>query len=173
MAKEPVKEKSQSQRDDLTGEHAIGDAGQIALALLFAVIWIMDTFFWEYTTSLNQYLPPVIQITTGIILLIISGYLARTGLAIVFGEQREEPGVIRKSVFNIVRHPIYLSEIILYLACLMFSLSLAAAVVWIISIGFLYGISRYEERLLLERFGEEYKQYMREVPMLIPRLWKR
>ena len=133
----------------------------------------MDTFFWEYTTSLNQYLPPVIQITTGIILLIISGYLARTGLAIVFGEQREEPGVIRKSVFNIVRHPIYLSEIILYLACLMFSLSLAAAVVWIISIGFLYGISRYEERLLLERFGEEYKQYMREVPMLIPRLWKR
>jgi protein-S-isoprenylcysteine O-methyltransferase Ste14 len=55
----------------------------------------------------------------------------------------------------------------------MFSLSLAAAVVWIISIGFLYGISRYEERLLLERFGEEYKQYMREVPMLIPRLWKR
>jgi len=55
----------------------------------------------------------------------------------------------------------------------MLSISLAAAVVWIIAIGFLNYISRYEERLLLARFGQEYKEYIREVPMWIPRLRKK
>lgn len=55
----------------------------------------------------------------------------------------------------------------------MLSISLAAAVVWVIAILFLHYISRHEERLLLARFGEDYEQYMREVPMWVPRLRKR
>ncbi len=81
--------------------------------------------------------------------------------------------MIRKSVFSVVRHPAYLSEIPLYLGLLMLSISLAAAVVWVVAIGFLHYISRYEERLLLERVGKEYELYMREVPICIPRLRKR
>jgi len=164
--------KVQQQRDDLVGEHAVGDAGQAVLACLFAATWITDIFF-KYSTFLNQYVPLGTRIPFGVILLVLSGYLAITGLSIVFGEERKKPGVIRKSVFNVVRHPVYLSEILLYLALLMLSISLAAAVVWIAAIGFLHYISRYEERLLLERFGEEYELYMREVPMWIPWLRKR
>jgi len=165
--------KAQQQRDDLTGEHTVSDAGQAVLACLFAATWITDTFFFQYSTFLNQYVPLGVKIPLGVVLLVLSGYLARTGLSIVFGEERKTPGVIRKSVFNVVRHPVYLSEILLYLGLLMLNISLAAVVVWIIAIGFLHYISRYEERLLLERFGEEYELYMREVPMWIPRLRKR
>ena len=164
--------KAQQQRNDLTGEHAVGDAGQIVLGCLFAVIWIADTFFVQSTTFLNQYVPLGARIPCGAILLVLSGYLAKTGLSIVFGEGRETPGVIRESVFNAVRHPIYLSEILFYSGLLLLSISLAATVVWLMAIGFLHYISRYEERLLLSRFGEQYEQYMREVPMWIPRLWK-
>lgn len=165
--------KAQQQRNDLTGEHALGDTGQIVLGCLFAVIWIADTFFVKSTTFLNQHVPLGARIPCGVILLVLSGYLAKTGLSIVFGEERETPGVIRKGVFNVVRHPIYLSEILLYSGLLVLSISLAAAVVWFIIIGFLHHISHYEEKLLLGRFGEQYEQYMREVPMWIPRLWKR
>ena len=164
---------AQQQRNDLTGEHTVSDAGQIVLACLFAATWITDTFFFQYSTFLNQYVPLGVKIPLGVILLILSGYLAKTGLSIVFGEERKTPGVIRKSVFGVVRHPVYLSEILLYLGLLMLSISLAAAIVWIIAIGFLHYISCYEERLLLARFGEEYELYMREVPMWIPRLRKR
>ena len=104
---------------------------------------------------------------------VLSGYLARKGLSIVFGKERQKPSVIRNSVFGGVRHPIYLSEIVLYLGFLMMSTSLVAAVIWVIAIGFLHHISRYEERLLLARFDEEYRQYMREVPMWIPQPWKK
>ncbi len=167
-----MEKKAPQQRDDLTGEHATGDAGQIVFACLFAATWIADTFFFKYTTFLNQYIPPGARIAPGVLLLVPSGYLAKTGLSIMFGEQKRNPGVIRKSVFGVVRHPIYLSEILLYLGLLMLSISLTASVVWVIAIWFLHYISRYEERLLLARFGEEYERYMREVPMWFPRLWK-
>ena len=173
MAQHHTQREAQPQRSDLTGEHAVGDAGQMVLACLFAGTWITDTFFLKFTTFLNHYVPLGIRIPFGVVLLVLSGYLAITGLSIVFGEKRENPCVIRKSVFNVVRHPIYLSELLLYLSFLLLSISLAALFVWVIAFLFLHYISRHEERLLLARFGEEYEQYMREVPMWIPRLRKR
>ena len=166
------RKKTLQQRDDLTGEHTVGDAGQMIIACLFAAIWISDAFFFKYTTFLNQYVPNGFRTPCGIILLVLSGYLAKTGLSIVFGEEREKPGVIRKGVFGVIRHPVYMSEILLYLGFLMLSISLAAALMWIIAIVFLHYISRHEEKLLLARFGKEYEQYIREVPMWIPRLRK-
>ena len=163
----------QNQRDDLTGEHAIGDAGQIVLVCLFFAVWILDTFFLKYTTFLNNYVPLGVRIPVGVVLLGLSFILAGKGLATVFGETRETPVVVRKSVFGIVRHPVYLGEIVLYLGVLILSISLAAIGVWVIAIVFLHLISRYEEKLLISRFGEEYEKYKREVPMWIPRLRKK
>jgi protein-S-isoprenylcysteine O-methyltransferase Ste14 len=70
--------------------------------------------------------------------LIVSGYLAKKGLAIVFGEKIEKPAVIRKSVFGAVRHPIYLGEILFFLGFLGLSLSLAATAVWVVAVAFLH-----------------------------------
>jgi len=155
-------------REDLIGENHLSDIGQIVFAIIFAGVWITDTFFFKFSTFPNKDFLPVIRIPLGVILLLVSAYLSRTGLSIVFGEEREVPSVIRKSVFGIVRHPIYLSEVLLYLGLLMLRVSLAAGVVWVFAVVFLYYISRYEERLLLSHFGEEYRKYMNEVPMWIP-----
>jgi protein-S-isoprenylcysteine O-methyltransferase Ste14 len=119
MDQQRGQKKAHRHREDLAGEHVISDAGQLILACLFAVTWIADTFFFKHTTFLNQHVPLGIRIPSGVVLLVLSGYLARTGLSIVFGEEREQPGVIRESVFSVVRHPIYLSEILLYLGFLM------------------------------------------------------
>ncbi len=157
-------------REDLAGEHPLGDAGQLLLACLFAATWIADTFLFKYTTFLNGYVPFIARLPLATLLLILSGYLAKRGLSIVFGEKAEKPVVIRKGVFGLVRHPIYLGEILFFLGLLMLSLSLAAAVVWIVAIAFLHFIAKYEERLLLDRFGEDYEKYLREVPRWLPRL---
>ena len=159
-------------RDNLAGEHRISDIGQLTLFCLFMALWISD-MFWEYSSFLNVYVPVIIRLPIGILLLIISGYMAGTGLSIVFGKKAESQGVIKKGVFRFVRHPIYLSEIILYLGLLLLNISLAAALIWVIAMFFLHYISRYEEKLLLARFGDEYKQYMKEVPMWFPRLYRR
>ncbi|MBN1318729.1 MAG: isoprenylcysteine carboxylmethyltransferase family protein [Anaerolineales bacterium] len=173
MSEKNGRNHSASQRDDLTGEHALTDIGQLALAVLFGITWLADSFFFEYTTFLNAIVPNSIRTAAGILILIIAGYLSFTGLNIVFGLVREEPTVIRQGVFALVRHPIYLGEILLYLGFLMFSMSLAAAVVCILAICFLHTVSRYEEKLLLVRFGDEYRLYMEQTPMWFPKLWNR
>ena len=165
-----TQEKWFEQRDDLTGEHSLGDAGQIVFALLFFGIWIADSFFLEYSTQLNNTVPAMVRKPIGIMLLCLSGYCAWSGLRTVFGEVRETPSVVRKGVFGVVRHPIYLSEVLLYLGLFLLNMSLLAGAVWIGATAFLYYLSRYEEELLMKRFGEDYITYMRDVGMWIPRL---
>jgi protein-S-isoprenylcysteine O-methyltransferase Ste14 len=165
--------KDRENRDDLAGEHRLGDAGQLVLAVLFLVTWIADSFVLKLTTFLNPTVPLFVRIPIGLVLFVLAGYLSRRSMSLVFGEKREIPRVIREGVFSIIRHPMYLSEILLYLGLLMMSLSLIAALVWAVAIGFLHYISRHEEKLLLGRFGEEYERYMRNVPMWIPRPWKK
>jgi protein-S-isoprenylcysteine O-methyltransferase Ste14 len=157
-------------REDLVGEHTFGDMGQVILLLIFLTVWIADSFFLHYSTFLSNYVSLWVKIPMAAIILVIAGALAWEGMKIVFGETREEPAVIRKSVFNLVRHPIYLGAILAYLGLIILTLSLVAIVVWIIIILFYHFISRHEEKLLLEKFGKDYEDYMREVPMWIPRL---
>jgi protein-S-isoprenylcysteine O-methyltransferase Ste14 len=156
----------------LTGEHRVGDLGQLILFCLFMAVWISDMVF-GYSDFLNDYVPLVVRLIIGILLLILSVYMARTGMNIVFGKNAQTEGVIKKGLFRFVRHPIYLSEIILYSGLLIIHISIAAAAIWVIGICFLHYISRHEEKLLLARFGDEYKQYMKEVPMWFPRLSRR
>jgi protein-S-isoprenylcysteine O-methyltransferase Ste14 len=163
-------EKIRRHRDDLTGEHPLGDAGQLILFFLFLAVWMTDSLFFKYSSFLNEYVPLAVRITLGVIMLVTSGYLAWDGMSRLFGEVRKKPELIRKGVFGIVRHPVYLSEILLYLGLIFFSISLAAVAVWIVGIAFMHYISRYEERLLLAQFGEEYEQYMKDVPMYFPRI---
>ncbi len=158
------------EREDLTGEHKAGDAGQLILAVLFAAVWIADSFFLEYTTYLNEYVSNWIRTPVGLIVLAVSGYLAWRSLAIVFGEERETPSVIRKGVYRFMRHPMYFSEVLIYLGMLIFSTSLAAVVIGLVATGFLYFLCRHEEKLLVARFGEEYEKYRREVGLWLPRI---
>jgi len=156
------------ERDDLAGEHPVGDAGQVILVLVFVGVWAIDTFWLGYTTWLNGRVPLYARIPAAVVLLAVSGYLARSGLRVVFGEVREEPRVIREGVFGLVRHPIYLSAILFYAGLLAASASIAAAGVWIVAIAFYIFISRHEEKLLTAKFGSAYEEYMRDVPMLMP-----
>ena len=157
--------------NNLTGEHRYGDIGQLILFCLFMALWVLDIVL-EYSNFLNEDVLLTVRLPIGILLLIVSGYLARTGLTIAFGKNAQSQGVIREGVFGLVRHPIYLSEMVLYLGLLVLNISLAAAFIWIIATLFLHYISRYEEKLLLARFGDEYKQYIKEVGMWLPRIYR-
>jgi protein-S-isoprenylcysteine O-methyltransferase Ste14 len=160
-------------REDLAGEHRLTDGGQIILLFIFLIVWVLDSFVFRYSTFPTKYVPIFIRIPIAIVFFFFSGFLARVGLRIVFGEQREKPSVVRKSVFGVVRHPVYLSCILFYLAMLILTLSILSGTVWIVIIVFYHLVSRYEERLLLQKFGEEYEGYMKEVPMWIPRIIKK
>jgi len=162
-------EHGRHERDDLTGEHALTDIGQLILAVAFAAVWIADTFFLRLTTFLNAHVPLAVRIPVGVTILVGAACLARSSHRIIFGQRRAEPRVVREGVFAWVRHPMYLSELLLYAGLWAISLSWMAAGVGALAGAFLHTVARHEERLLLERFGDEYARTMREVPMWLPR----
>ncbi|MBI9039345.1 MAG: isoprenylcysteine carboxylmethyltransferase family protein [Bacteroidales bacterium] len=167
------KVKKHNDRPDLAGEHFYGDFGQLIFLVVFLAAWILDSFIFHYSTFISKYIPLIIRIIFSAIILIYSGFLARSGLKIVFGEIRKEPCVIKNGVFKIVRHPIYLGAILLYFGLIVLTFSLISVFIWILIIIFYYIISKYEEKILTKKFGNAYLQYITEVPMLIPRIFKR
>ena len=157
-------------RPDVAGEHPFGDLIQGLLLIIFLGAIVIDRLFLKTHVILSTHFPIWVRIPICLLILWLAWVLAIGGLRIVFGEIREKPVVIHQGVFSQTRHPIYLGGILMYLAALVLTLSLAAAVIWIIII-FYYGfLARYEEKLLLEKFGDEYRLYMQQVPMWIPRL---
>lgn len=164
--------KRHENREDLAGEHPFGDMGQMLLFLLFLAVWAADSFFLKYSIFLTRYVPLTVRLPMAAAILIVSGYFAKSGLNIVFGETRAQPVVIRKGVFNLVRHPIYFGAILFYLGLFVGSLSMMALVIWLVIVAFYYFITRYEEEILIQQFGEDYKHYMAQVPMLFPRIRK-
>lgn len=159
-----------SRREDLAGEHPFGDKGQIISLIVFLVVWIADSFIFKFSTFTAQYVSLYIRIPLAAVILFISGYLAQQGMRVVFGEERQEPAVINEGVFNIVRHPVYLGCILFYLGLLILTLSICAAIIWGVVVIFYHYIVRYEETLLLTKFGDDYREYMKRIPMWLPRI---
>ena len=160
-------------REDLGGEHKIGDIGQLILFILFLIIWIGDSFFLHYSTFLADRIPMFFRVPVFIILFISGAYIARTGLATVFGEVREKPIVLREGVFGVVRHPIYLSAMFLYLSLFILTASIFSFIFLLLIFVFYHFISKHEEKLLLAKFGNEYEKYIAEVPMWLPKFTRK
>lgn len=155
-------------RPDLAGEHRLTDAGQIILLVVFLAVWIPDSFIFKFSTFLDEYARLYLRVIPGIILLAIALYMAWKGMRIVFGEKRDPPQIITKSVFSVVRHPIYLGSILSILGLVITTLSILSFIIWLIIVIFYFYVSRHEEKLLTAKFGKEYEEYMRKVPMLFP-----
>jgi len=161
--------KKHSGHQHLTGEYRWGDMGQLILFFLFLIIWIGDSFVFHYSTFLIEIVPDYVRIPLAGIVLISGWYLARNGMRAVFGTKRDKPEVINTGVFNIVRHPIYLGAILFYLGAIFITLSIASAAFWVLVVIFYIIISRYEERILTEAFGDDYLNYKTKVGMLFPK----
>ena len=160
-------------REHLTGEHRLGDTVQLILLVIFLVVWILDSFVLGFSTFLAESVPWFVRFPVGVILLIFTFLLERSGLKTVFGKPQDTPHVITSGAFSVVRHPIYLGAILGYAGMICLTLSITSAALLVIIVAFYRYISRYEEKLLTQRFGDEYREYMKKVPMLFPVKFKR
>jgi len=156
-------------REDLAGEHLVADRGQLLFAFAFVLVWLLDSFVLRWTTFLNGQVSLWIRLPLAAVLFGVAIWMVKSGMTAVFGREGHDDRVVQEGAFAYLRHPIYFGELLVYLGCLMLSLSLMGAVIALGAAGFLWWLCRYEEELLVERYGEAYRSYQREVPMWIPR----
>jgi protein-S-isoprenylcysteine O-methyltransferase Ste14 len=153
------------------GEHPFGDAGQLILLALFIILWILDSFFLQTPTFVSDYIPLYVRVLFLGVTLVTAVYLSLSGHGAVRREQRGTK-VVSSGAFRYVRHP-------LYSACLLFYLGLAVSTTSVFSLAFFVVIfvfynyiASFEERLLDEKFGEEYKKYKRRTGKWVPGIGK-
>lgn len=84
--------------------------------------------------------------------------------------EAEGPGLLTDGVYGKTRNPRYLNVMIALLA---FALMVNYLAVWVLTLltwPAIRLIVHWEEQELLERFGDEYRDYCRRVPRFVPRL---
>jgi len=59
----------------------------------------------------------------------------------------------------------YFGSILLFFSFVILSSSILALSVWIMICFFYYFIARYEEKLLINKYGDEYEEYHKKVPI--------
>jgi protein-S-isoprenylcysteine O-methyltransferase Ste14 len=79
--------------------------------------------------------------------------------------------LITNGPYGLIRHPIYLSEIIFSFSIPMILDSLYGLLLPLISIPLLLYRIRFEERALVSRFGKEYLEYSCRTKKLIPYIY--
>ena len=96
--------------------------------------------------------------TVGIALVILSYY---------YIYYRKVKVLIDSGIYAVVRHPLYLGWILgIFVATALFYQHWVFAIIGIPGIACVYLISRREEHRNIERFGNDYKQYMQRVPRM-------
>jgi protein-S-isoprenylcysteine O-methyltransferase Ste14 len=87
-------------------------------------------------------------------------------------QSRQIEGIVTTGVFSKIRHPMYLSLIVMYLG-----LAIAWGIVWMLIPTSIFSALTVmtavkEEEFLLKKFGHKYEEYMQQVPWrLIPRVF--
>jgi protein-S-isoprenylcysteine O-methyltransferase Ste14 len=78
--------------------------------------------------------------------------------------------LLKDGIYRVVRHPRYLSAGLAVIAVALFVdyVGVYRLILLLFSLG--YPMLIFEEKELVDRFGEEYRQYQREVPRILPRL---
>jgi protein-S-isoprenylcysteine O-methyltransferase Ste14 len=157
--KKKVKEKS--------GEHPLGDAGQLILFGLFLVIWILDSFILHRSTFLTDSIPLAFRLIFLGAALAAAFYLFKSGHVVVSGEQQPAT-VVSSGAFRYVRHPLYLGSILIYLGFTVSTASLFCLGLLVAIVVFYNYIAAYEEKLLVVKFGDAYAVYQKNTGRWVP-----
>ena len=164
------KRQSHEHRKDLAGENKWGDMGQIIFLIIFIIGMASDLFLLKLSDSWQHVFPWYLRIVVFLPLLLVAWFFAQRAHKKVFGEEQKEIIVIKTDVFARIRHPMYFGSIMTFLSFVILSLSVIALVIFVVVVMFYYYLCRYEEKVLLEKLGNEYKDYMKNVPMLFPKI---
>lgn len=93
-------------------------------------------------------------------------YLRKRGGVEKGGRYDDTKILVTSGVYGIVRHPQYLSFILLNIALICIVQHLVVIAIGLFAIIFNYLIIREADKACIAKFGDEYKEYMKQVPQV-------
>ena len=142
----------------------------ISLALLWPILQYKDTFQSPILFDFpGQKIIAAACAGLGLVIMYIAfkNYSTKAFLGLTDPE-KEGSALATQGLHAYTRHPLYFGGIIFLAGYLLYAAQLSAAIVVGVALLYMYVGTLLEEKKLLAQFGEEYKQYRKEVKMLIP-----
>lgn len=84
------------------------------------------------------------------------------------GQQYRPPQFRTPALYRVVRHPLYIGWLVIFWAAP--TMTVAHLVFALMTTAYIVIAIQFEERDLVAAFGDDYVQYRRQTPMLVPRL---
>jgi protein-S-isoprenylcysteine O-methyltransferase len=155
--------------------HDRGTAAQIVWSVyLTQFVGVLEAVFFRYPQSLRWDV-----VTTVALVVMLAGLGLRIWAVMTLGRfftwfitVYDDHLVIRSGPFRFIRHPAYLGALILLVSNLVFLHAWVGAVLSLVFqvLAYVRRI-RYEEAMMIDRMGDRYLDYTREVRALVPLLW--
>lgn len=163
------KEKPRMQKSRSLIEWASGLFGRVCLGTLF----VMQIFGWQFFSfQVNTYIKLIGFgiFLVGFVICILARYKLATNWTNALNYQvKENHELVTTGIYGVVRHPIYLGGSLLVLGIeLLVGSYLFLAFFVMFFMAYIQG--RKEEKILLDHFGKEYREYKQHTKMLIPLL---
>ena len=148
-------------RHGIGDENPINDRAQVVFALVFLIIWGIDSFILHFGLDFLGLISLFVSVPIGIVFFIVGVYFVRKSEAVVFSNT--EGKVIDTSVYGWVRHPMYLGELLILLSFSISTLSVLSFIVCLVFFAFLDRMAAYEEKDLTRILGQQYIDYQNRV----------
>ena len=151
-------------------EHPYSHQIQIGSVVAFFLIWLVDSFFIQFALEIRNLVPLALRLILFVLGIIITYLLFNYSHEKIFLPPGQKSELATDGAYSYVRHPMYLSVLMLLLSYYFLSLSFFALIIWIVAAFFFDRMMIFEEAELLKALGTEYQEYMNQVPRWIPRL---
>ena len=150
-------------RRGLRSQHAGWREGVVALVGTFLLNVVAYVPVQEATST-------ALLLTASVIVMLgtVFSIWSLANLGRNFGIFPEVRGLVRSGPYRLVRHPIYLGEIVSGFGVILVRPSLLIAAIFVIFVALQYWRTVFEERALAEAFPSEYPGYRERVPRLVP-----
>jgi protein-S-isoprenylcysteine O-methyltransferase Ste14 len=142
----------------------------------FAVIiydfWIIQDL--QFNFNIVNTAGILLALTGGILRFLSRMALRKAGLGILESSRLkivEDQKLVTEGIYRNIRHPLYLGEIMRNHGSALALSSLYGFILMSLATLFLHFRMEIEEIMLLEEFGEQYRQYMEETYRLIPYIY--
>ncbi|MEN6348443.1 MAG: isoprenylcysteine carboxylmethyltransferase family protein [Syntrophomonas sp.] len=148
----------------------------LQLSSLLTLFFALFDFLEFHLTRISSLEPGIVYVGFILFLLYtIIRYQALVSLGKYYNPRvalYEEHTLITSGVYQYLRHPFYLTALLISLAVSLLFNSWGALLLFLFTVipAILYRI-RVEEEFLLKHFGNRYKEYMEKTKALIPGLW--
>jgi protein-S-isoprenylcysteine O-methyltransferase Ste14 len=89
------------------------------------------------------------------------------------GNLRSEEEFSSDGLLSFVRHPLYTGSILLILGYFIINPKLSSLISALMLVIYILVGIQFEEKKLIKAFGDDYLEYRKKTPMLIPRFWEK